>query len=178
MDKDRNMSDEPIKQTYMPWEEGISTKPSVDALLREFPPETITPGWEVSDEVVHEIVNAPTESHHKSVIRAWRNRLLRDHGVIIYRLKVTGFRCPYTKEVQSETHSVLKKTGRAIGKQLTHVARAKPTNELEKSVQDHQGRLLHAQKRELRKARMNTLPSGQPTPMPRISPPPRAEATQ
>lgn len=166
------MTDE-IDQKHMPWHNGLPTKPEVDDLLRAFPPESIAPGWEVSDEAVKAIVKARDEVRYRTVYEAWTKRLRRDHNVIVDRVKTWGFRCPLPEEVYSKTHGTLQSAGRMLRKQRNDVVRTKPTNELQKQTQEHQGQLLYAQEREMRKARMNALPSAKAPEMPRISPPTR-----
>lgn len=159
-------------QQHLPWNEGLPTKPEVDALLRAFPPESILPGkWRVEDSAIKAIVNATSRIRYRTVYTAWIRRLERDHGVIVWRDKERGFMCPTPDQVYARTHPTLAHAGRAIGKQLRQVSRSKPETETQKVTQEHQGKLLYIQKRELKKARMNTLPSSQPQSQPQIPPP-------
>ena len=161
--------------TVFPWDEGQPTKPEVDALLKQWPPETIKPGeWRATDDEMREIIRPRDTWRYRTVYARWINRLLRDHGVVIYRQKETGFFCPTADQIFARTHPTLVHAGQAIGKQIRAVARAQPRNEIESGVQDHQGRLLAVQKRELKKSRMNLLPPTAAEPIPKIAAPIKA----
>ena len=159
------------EQTYHPWNDGLPTRPEVDALLKQWPPETIQPGWEVTDAQVREVVGECGAIRYRTIYAAWTRRLRRDHNVIVDRVKERGFRCLTPDEVYGKTHGTLRHAGRAIRNQLKDVSRTKPENELQKTTQEHQGRLLYAQHRELKKARTNALPFVKPAESPRIAPP-------
>ena len=163
-------------KSYFPWDEGIPTKPDVDALLKQWPPEQIKPGaWSVTDEEVRALIPSANSIRYRTVYTAWISRLARDHLVIVYRAKVTGFYCPTATEVYSRTHPTLEGAGRKIGKQLRGVSLSQPTNTIEETTKDHQGKLLYTLKREAKKARMNVLPSTASGEMPKIEPPQKAK---
>lgn len=166
------------RQKHLPWAEGLPTKPDVDALLRAYPPESIKPGeWRETDEAIKSHIGNPLGTRYRTVYGVWLRRLQRDHAVILYREKESGFYCPTPDEVFANTHPALESAGRRIGKQLRGVAIVKPENELQRGVQEHQGRLLHATKRDLKKARMNVLPSTETPASPRIMPPSEAKTS-
>jgi len=163
------MSDE---QKLFPWQTGQSTKPEVDALLKHWAPDTIKPGeWIVTDDEVKAIAKPNSATRYKTVTQAWRSRLIRDHGVIVLRETSQGFYCPTAEQVFALTHPTLEHAGRKIGKQLRRVSNARPQNEIETATQDHHGKLLYIQKRELKKARMNLIPNTAAPESVRISPP-------
>jgi hypothetical protein len=160
---------------HFPWDEGIPTKPDVDALLKQWPPETIKAGeWKITDEQAKPLIGNPNRIRYRTVYAAWIARLKADHSIVLYRSKQLGFYCPTPEEIFSRTHPTLQSAGRKIGAQLKNVGLAKPETEIGKQTQDHHGRLLHAQKRELKKARMNLLPPTSVAETPRISPPSKA----
>lgn len=162
---------------HLPWNVGLPTKPEVDALLRAFPPDTIKPGeWRVTDEEVKAQIGRADGGRYRTVYSAWIRRLQRDHAVNVYREKEVGFYCPTPEQVFAKTHPTLEYAGRKIGRQLRGVSIVRPQNELQRTVQEHQGRLLHATKRELKKARMNVLPQTAASDRPKIEPP-KAAAT-
>lgn len=162
------MSDE----KYFPWDSGLPTKPEVDALLKAFPPKDIASGFAVTDEQVRKVVGERcTLIRYRTVCDRWRRLLKRDHRVILYRKKLGGFFCPQTNEVQATTEAAQTHAIRTLRKQATDVALAKPTNEIENSVQQHQLRLLHARAHDLKKDRMNRLPPTVVTEQPKIEPP-------
>ena len=170
--------DDENKSQHLPWNEGLPTKPDVDALLRAFPPETLKPGeWHATDDEIKAHIGRPDGNRYRTIYSAWIRRLGRDHAVIVYREKESGFYCPTPEQVFANTHPALESAGRRIGKQLRGVAIVKPENELQRGVQEHQGRLLHASKRDLKKARMNVLPSTVAPEQPRIEPPKNAGAS-
>lgn len=160
---------------HLPWNEGLATKPDVDALMKAFPPEKIEAGvFRVTDEEVRAVIGRATGSRYRTVYAAWIKRLKRDHRVLLYREQMKGFFCPTPEQVFSMTHPTYEHVGRSINKQLTSVGIVKPENDQQRTVQEHQGRLLHATKRELRKDRMNLLPDTSIDQAPRIEPPKKA----
>lgn len=162
-------------EKHFPWMEGQPTKPDVDVLMRAFPPESITPGgWRASDQEIKAHLGRCDQARYRTVYAAWIRRLMKDFSVVVWREKENGFYCPTPEQVFAHTHPTLESTGRKLGKQMRTVAVVKPENELHRVTQDHQGRLLHAMRRELKKARLNVLPSTVPADVPRVSPPKRA----
>lgn len=160
------------EQKLHPWQTGQSTKPEVDALLKQYPPETISPGeWSASDEQMKAIIKPLDATRYKTVTTAWRNRLIKDHGVVVLREATHGFYCPTPEQVFALTHPTLEHAGRKIGKQICRVSNAKPVTQIELATQDHQGKLLYVQKRELKKARMNLIPNTAAPESVRIAPP-------
>jgi hypothetical protein len=169
------MSDQ---QQHMPWREGLPTKPDVDALLAAFPPDTIKPGeWRKTDAEISAVIPSAEGVRLKTITNTWRKRLMRDYNVNMFRQESVGFFCPTPDEVFAKTHPTYEHVGRSIGKQMRHVAIVKPENEGQRVTQEHQGRLLYATKRVLRKDRMNVLPSTATAEQPKIEPPKQANKT-
>lgn len=169
------MSEHTEDMQHLPWNEGMPTKPDVDALLKAFPPEQILPGqWRVTDEQMKSAIGKCDGNRYRTVTVAWRKRLERDHRVIVYRQETEGFYCPTPDQVLSETHPKYEHAGRVFGKQMRHVAIIKPENEQQRTAQEHQGRLLYATKRAIKKDRMNVLPPTEAAQAPRITPPSKA----
>lgn len=163
------MSDD---QKLYPWQEGQSTKPEIDALITAYPPESIKPGeWFVTDETLKQIIKPMDATRYKTVCKAWRNRLIRDHSVDIERERTKGYYCPTPAQIYAITHPTLEYAGRKIGKQIRRVSASKPTTAIEAATRDHHGKLLYVQKRELKKARMNLLPSTAAPETPKITGP-------
>lgn len=163
---------------HYPWNEGQPTKPDVDALMAAYPPDTIQPGrWRVHDDEVRALIGQSEGSRYRTVYGAWVSRLARDHAVILFREKESGFYCPTPEQVFANTHPALEAAGRKIGKQLRKVSVVRPATEVERKTQEHQGRLLHAAKHEVKKARLNVLPSLKPQEQrPQITPPASSRA--
>lgn len=159
-------------QTHLPWNEGLPTKPDIDALLKAFPPETIAPGrWRVTDDEIRTLIGMCEGNRFRTVTVAWRKRLLNDHRVIVFRQDNTGFFCPTPDEVFGRTHPTLEQAGRKLGRHLKRVVSVRPENDIQTITQEHQGKLLYATRRDLKKARMNSLPSTEAPEPVRISPP-------
>ncbi len=170
--------DEAQAGIHLPWADGLPTKPDVDALLKAYPPDGIEPGeWQATDDAMHAVLGSNcVGNRYKTVCDAWRRRLLRDHSVTIYRNKNRGFYCPTAAEVYAQTHPTLSSCNTKLTKQLRHVTVSKPTNETESATREHQGRLLYVQRREIRKSRMNVLPSSSVKEQPKIQPPSKSGA--
>jgi hypothetical protein len=169
------VSEDTEDQKHMPWNEGMPTKPDVDSLLKAFPPETIKPGeWRASDAEIKPHIGKCDGRRYTTVTLAWRKRLERDHRVILFRQESVGYFCPTPDEVFAATHPTYEHVGRSIGKQMKHVAIVKPENDTQRMTQEHQGRLLYASKRSIKKDRMNVLPSTEAPKQPQIAPPAKA----
>lgn len=162
------MSDE---KRYFPWDEGRPTKPDVDAIMKAYPPETIKPGaWQVTDEEIKTLIGTSSEGiRYRTVYSKWIKRLQRDHNIIVYRQKVTGFYCPTPEQVFANTHPAIESAGLKLGHQLRAVSIVKPENELQVATQQHQGRLLYQLKKETKKTRMNLLVETKANVTPRIN---------
>lgn len=166
------MADE--QQTY-PWQEGVPTKPDVDALMKAFPAETIVSGqWRTTDEEVRAHIGRSDGARYRTVYSAWIHRLRADHRIIVYRHKMVGFYCPTPEQVFARTHPVLSTAGHYISEHLRNLTNVKAETEQQRSVQEHQGRLLHATKRGLKKDRMNVLPPTAAPTAPQIAAPRKA----
>jgi hypothetical protein len=169
------MSDDNDGGEYLGWRDGLPTKPDVDALLKQWPPDTIKPGeWTATDEQLVELLGSNVErrsNRYRTITEAWRRRLLRDHQVVVYRNKERGFYCPTAAQIYAQTHPAFTMCSHKLHKQLKHVSVSKPESELEKITQEHQGKLLYTSRRELRKTRMNLLPDTATKNQPKLSPP-------
>lgn len=169
------MSDEAndeIKGQHLPWNEGLPTRPDVDALLKQWPPDTIEPGqWSVTDNEVRALIGNPADMRFRTVYSAWIRRLQREHAVTVYRNKMHGFYCPEATETYARTNPAVASAGKILGKQLRAIAISKPVDDAGRVTKEHQGKLLYVSRRELRKARMNLLPSTATAKQPQIAPP-------
>jgi hypothetical protein len=154
-------------KTFFPWNEGRPTKPEVDALLTRFPHDQMKPGWYASDAELRAIIGPASVVRFHTVCVAWIRRLERDHGVIVYRQRLSGYFVPPPEDVYAKTHPTLLHIGRTARKQKRHVATAAPTTDHEKLVQAHQGQLLNGIERATRKARQNVLPPAATPALPR-----------
>ena len=146
-------------QKHLPWNEGQSTKPDVDALMKAFPVESMTIGRRISDEEVRAAIGMCEGNRYRTVYSAWIKRLNSDHQINLYREKTLGFYVPTFEQVAARTHPALQHIGRTAKKQVKHLSISKPDNDQHRQLRDHQGRLLHTVQREAKKARMNLLPT-------------------
>lgn len=167
------MSDE---EKYLPWQEGMPTRPDVDALLAVFPPETLIPGARITDEKILAVVGKCDGTRYRTVYSAWVRRLEADHRIVLKREKSVGFFVPTVAEVLADTHPTLEHIGRAARKQIKKLAVIKPADGIESDTRDHHGRLLGAMRREAKKARMNILPPSAAPTIPQIKPPKKETA--
>ena len=151
---------------------GQPTKPEIEELLKVFRPDTMTVGWEITDEEIAAVINT-TEIGQRfyTVCNAWRRALERDYRIQIKRRKNSGYYHPTSTEVLQDTKGVLRHTEHSLRKQGRHVSIIKPVSELETSQQQHQLRLTSARILDLRKTRMNILPSTVASVVPKIEPP-------
>ena len=155
---------------------GQPTKPEIEELLTAFPPDTMTVGWEATDEEIAAVLELDPLSHRfRTVCNAWRRALERDHRLQPKRRKNTGYYRPTSTEVLQDTKGVLRHSEHSLRKQGRHVSIIKPVSELETSQQQHQLRLTGARILDLRKARMNILPSTVASAVPKLEPPAAAK---
>lgn len=170
-----NDDDETSHGTYLPWDDGLPTRPDVDALIKAFPPETLAPGTRISDEQFLEVVPAKGQ-RFKTVYAAWMRRLANDHRVLLKRAKKVGFFVPTAAEALADTHPTLEHIGRSARKQLRALTIIKPAEGAESLTRDHHSRLLGHIRHEARKARTNILPPTAASQMPTI-PAPKGRST-
>jgi hypothetical protein len=158
------------------WREGQPTGPDVDSLLKAFSLEQLKPGFNVTDEQVKQHLGRCDGNRYRTVYTAWKRRLLRDHGINLYREELKGFYVPSNAEVLSQASPRLMHIGRTSKKHIREIAAIKAENEQQRIEQEHQGGLMHAISRESKKARMNLLPPTAAPSFPQIAPPKSAKA--
>ena len=144
---------------HLPWIDGLSTKPDVDALIKAFPPETIKPGqWRATDHDVMQHIGECGGNRFRTVYTAWRRRLEIEHRVIIWREKKVGFFCPRCDQLHESTPPHLQRLARANGRHARRIAISVPTSDAERVTKETQCSLLHAISTELRARRQMLLP--------------------
>lgn len=169
--------DNETRQQHLPWGDGLSTKPDVDALLRAFPPHDLKIGMRISDEAIQSVIGPCASVRYRTVYSAWVRRLEADHRVVVKREKNTGFYVPTAAEVMGDTHPTLEHIGRSARKQIRKLAVIRPAEGIESITRDHHGRLLSIVRRESKKARMNILPDTAVKEAPQMSPPKQKAAS-
>jgi hypothetical protein len=159
----------------MNWRHGIPTKPDVDALIKAFPPETMRPGFSLTDDQVKEHIGRCDGNRFRTVYSSWCRRLFNVHGVDLQRQPTIGFYVATDTQVIDDTPRATRYAARKVRRQQRRLANAKPENEKNAAIIEHQGRLMDAVGRDLRKARMNLLPGTAAVSAPRIEPPKTAK---
>lgn len=159
------------EEKHYPWKEGQPTRPDVDALLKAFPPETLVPGWRATDEALKAVIPQGDATRYHTVCEAWRKRLMQERNINVFRERNVGYYVPTPEEVFAKTPPTLQHISRTAKKQMRRVAVAPVKTDLQRSVQDHQGRLLHSLQREAKKAKANVLPSTTVVAPPSLEPP-------
>jgi nucleotidyltransferase/DNA polymerase involved in DNA repair len=163
------MSDD--EQQVYPWKIGSPIKPDVDSLMKAYPPESIQVGWLATDEELRSHIGACGAQRFYRICDGFVRRMLREHQIVIFRRATVGLFRPSHEEIFARTHPTYEHAGRALRKHMRNVASAQPTDDLGRAVQDHHGKLLYASTREMRKARMNALPSTKMESRPQLPPP-------
>lgn len=168
------MTDE--KQKLYPWKDGLSTKPDVDLLLRTWPEPKIGDRFEYEsiEALLHE---APDSTRFKTITKKWRDRL-QEHGLTVECEPGKAFYVATSDQISAATHGVLKGFGRKSRRHRIKLSTAKPTDETQRSVLEHQARLMIGIERESKKARMNLLPSSAAPEMPKIAPPKKKDSSK
>jgi len=161
------MSDD--TQKLYPWSEGLPTKPDVDLLLKTWPEP------KVGDRFPYEAIEALLRQERdtarfKTITNKWRDRL-REIGFTIECEPGKAFYVATSGQVSAATYGVLRSVGRKARKHRIKLAIAKPVDDAERSVIEHQARLMGSVERDAKKARMNLLPPTAAPAMPQIAPP-------
>lgn len=163
------MSD--AKQEYLGWRDGLPTAPDVEAICQKWP--ELAVGQEIFYSDIQTLLKIePGSSRWKSVTDAWRRRV-REKGTVVECKAAISFYVASADQVSSATYGVLKGIGGKARRHRQKIAVSKPENEQQRTVLEHQARLMHGIERDSRKARMNLLPKTQAVEVPQISPPHR-----
>lgn len=155
------------------WDSGRPTKPDVDALVKAFPPETIKPGgWKIAWDQFREVVGT-RESQYRlyTVAVSWRKKMLSEHNIVIWCAKGIGFYCPTFADGASRTGERQAHNIRVMLRHARQLSTMQPTSEMERTVKEHQLRIMDASIRAMRKDKMNLLPPTIAQQPPAISPP-------
>lgn len=153
---------------HLPWQDGLPTRPEVDALLNAFPPAQLRVGTEISDAQIRAVMGTADSVRFRTVTNVWRRRLLSDHGIALFRAKSTGFFVPSPDQITARTHPTLRHVTHTVTSQIKNLSSVKADTQTQRDTVDHHGRLLGHIKLEAKKARMNVLPPAASQPMPRI----------
>ena len=160
------MSDD---QKLYPWNEGLPTKPDVDLLLKTWPDPKVGDRFEY--ESVESLLKQNRDSaRFKTVTNKWRDRL-RENGFTVECEAGKAFYVATSGQVSAATYGVLRGVGRKARRHRIKLSIAKPVDDSERSVIEHQARLMNGIERDSKKARMNLLPSTAAPAMPQIAPP-------
>jgi hypothetical protein len=167
------MSDE--KQVLYPWQEGLPTKPDVDLLLKSWPDPKI--GERFVYESVEALIGQTRDcSRFKTVTNKWRDRL-RERGLVVECDVGKAFYVATTQQISAATYDVLRGVGRKAHKHRVKLSVSKPANDTERTLIEHQARLMNGIERDSKKARMNLLPPTAAPILPQVSPPKQRSET-
>lgn len=161
------MSDD--DQKLYPWSDGLPTKPDVDLLLKTWPDP------KVGDRFEYEAVEAllrqnRASARFKTITNKWRDRL-REQGFTVECEGGKAFYVATSGQVSAATYGVLRSVGRKARKHRIKLSIAKPVDDTERSVIEHQARLMHVVEKDSKKARMNLLPRTSAQSIPQIASP-------
>jgi hypothetical protein len=161
------MSDD--DQKHYPWDEGLPTKPDVDLLLKTWPDPKVGDRFEY--EAIESLLRqSRTTARFKTVTNRWRARLL-ERGLTVECEPGKAFYVATTDQISAATYTVLKGISRKSRRHRRKLSVAKPVDDAQRSVIEHQARLMNNIERDSRKASMNLLPSTAAPVVPKIEPP-------
>jgi hypothetical protein len=161
------MSDD--NQKLYPWSDGLPTKPDVDLLLKTWPEPKVGDRFEY--EAVETILHQKRDTaRFKTITNKWRDRLC-EQGFTIECEAGKAFYVATCGQISAATYGVLRGVGRKARKHRIKLSIAKPVDDAERSVVEHQARLMGNVERDAKKARMNLLQSTAVPVTPQIAPP-------
>lgn len=154
---------------YLPFNEGLPTKPDVDLLLQTWPKPSIGDRFEY--ETVAKLLGVPATSvRFRTVTNNWRNRM-RELGFVIECEAGAAFYVATAEQISAATYGTLRTIGRKARKHRTKLAVAKIETESMRATIEHQSRLMLAVEKDTKKHRMNLLPPTVAPQAPQIAPP-------
>lgn len=157
------------EQKHYAWTDGMPTGPDVTMLQKMW--SDLKVGDRIPYEDVETLLGLKRDSTRwKTVTNAWRERE-EEKGRVIKCDPGVAFFVATTDQILGDTHPTLLSMGRLARKQRKRVATVQPSNEQEKLVRDHHGRLLSVIEREAKKHRMNLLPTFEQKAPVQIGPP-------
>lgn len=163
------VSDETQSDGYLSWRDGLPTKPDVDMLLKAFP--ELKEGDQIPYEEVSAILGVDKGSNRfRTVTNRWRDRLV-ESGVVVYCDTGRAFYVATADQVSGQTYSTLKFIGRKAKGHRRKLSATRPKDDVQRSIIEHQGRLMLAVEKDSKKARMNLLPSTKVAETPKTLPP-------
>lgn len=160
---------------HLYWQDGLSTRPDVDLLLSAYP--DLKEGDQITYIEIEALVLAkPTSQRFWTVTSRWRRRLL-ERGIVVDCVAKEAFYVLNAAQIVAATHGTFTTIGRKAKRQRHRLSVARPVDELQRAMIEHQGRLLHEVERDTKKKRMNLLPSTATAEQARIEPPKSALRT-
>ena len=164
------MTEQKTKQDRVySWQTGMPTKPDVDALMKQWPDPKVGDFFSYED-VAGLIGSGWKTPRFKSVTYAWRSRW-QEQGVILECLVGEGFYVASADQISARTYDEISGIGRKARRHRKRLASVMVETEIQRTVIDHQGRLMMAIEEHAKKQRMNVLPSTASKPMPTALPP-------
>lgn len=149
---------------------GVPTAPDVTLLLEAIPPDSMEPGSVYTHADLASVFTvSPKSNRYRSVVAAWRNKILQDHNIDITAEIGVGYRV--LKDDERITHGV--RDAKGARKKLTRAAhridRADRSllTDAQRKQADHAVRLFGAQALALRGAEKEVSSAGKVVSLPR-----------
>lgn len=145
------------RQKYYGFMDGIPTAPAVAKFKKTWP--ALKPGDRIPYDDLEQAIGIKWRTQRwKSFVRALQSSLKKD-GIDIQCDAGKALYVPTPEQTFADTPKKIDESRRGLTKMLHRVAAVIPENEQQAATQIHQARLLDAKTKDLRKARMNSLPS-------------------
>lgn len=158
------------KGQHLPFNEGLPTRPDVDLLIKTWPDMKV--GDRIEYESVEKLIGAKrAAARFRTVTVAWRRRMLADHGTVIECAPGDAFFVASAEQISSATYTTLSSIGRKAKRHRRKLATVKPETAEQKATVEHQGRLMLAVEKDVKKHRMNILPNTATQAQPQLTAP-------
>lgn len=157
------------EQKHLPWNEGLPTGPDVDMLMRAWPEPKVGDRFEY--EAVEKLIGFGRETNRfRTVTNNWRRRWL-ERNCVIECDPSAAFYVASVDQVTAHSYGVLQSVGRKAKRHRRKLASFTPDSDAQRTLIEHQARLMVGIERESRKSRMNLIPETKAPTLPNIAPP-------
>lgn len=156
-------------EKFLPWDEGLPSKPDVDLLLRTWPEPKIGDRYEYESVAALLHIDAAS-ARFKTVRNAWGRRVL-EKGFVVECDPGKAFFVARADEITAKTYSTIDGIRRKAKKHRAKLAVAKIENETQRTTIEHQALLMLAIEKDARKHKANIIPCTKPADAPQIAPP-------
>lgn len=143
---------------HLRFDEGLPTRPDVDLLLKTWPDPKV--GERFPYDSIEGLLNLDRrDNRFRTVTTRWRARMYEQFGVVVEVDPGEAFYVASADQISARTYGVLKFVGRKAHKHRKKLAVAKPEDDQQRTIIEHQARLMLAVEKDSKKHRMNLLPS-------------------